>query len=148
MTASRRSSASCRRSSGAIRSAPPAASSTTSPDLGFALETQTRPVYSQAFFNQDFSPLESPGDSVVVHELAHQWAGDDVALAAWRHIWLNEGFATYMEWLWSEREGRDSAQELFDVFAAIAASSSFWQVEIGDPGPDDLFTSRSTTAAR
>ena len=55
------------------------------------------------------------GDSVVVHELAHQWFGDSLALAGWQHIWLNEGFATYAEWLWRERKGLGTAQEIFDV---------------------------------
>ena len=80
------------------------------------------------------------GDSVVVHELAHQWTGDSVALAAWQHIWLNEGFATYTEWLWSEREGLGTAQEIFDNFATfIPADDPFWTLTIGDPGPDELF---------
>ena len=69
--------------------------------IGFALENQTRPIYSKFFFGDQIS-----GDSVVVHELAHQWFGDNLALERWQHIWLNEGFATYAEWLWSEREGR------------------------------------------
>ena len=68
--------------------------------IGFALENQTRPIYAKGFFSD---PLQA--DSVVVHELAHQWYGDSLAVAAWQHIWLNEGFATYAEWLWSEREG-------------------------------------------
>ena len=68
--------------------------------LGFALETQTRPVYATGFFDTPES-----GDDVVVHELAHQWAGDHLTVARWRDIWLNEGFATYTEWLWSEWEG-------------------------------------------
>ena len=72
--------------------------------LGFALENQTRPVYAPDFFDSPES-----GDSVVVHELAHQWTGDSLAVAAWQHIWLNEGFATYAEWLWSEREGLGTA---------------------------------------
>jgi aminopeptidase N len=102
--------------------------------LEFSLENQTRPVYAR----QEF---EGPGpvDSVVVHELAHQWVGNDLALAAWPHIWLNEGFATYTEWLWSEREGRGTAQEVFDVLASIPAEAPFWSVTIGDPGPDLLF---------
>ena len=81
-----------------------------------------------------------PGDAVVVHELAHQWVGDSLAVAGWQEIWLNEGFATYAEWLWSEAEGLGTAQEVFDAFAAgIAADDPFWSVTIGDPGPDLLF---------
>ena len=49
-------------------------------DLFFALETQTRPVYSKLFW-QDGQGNPVNGDSVVVHELAHQWFGDKVALA-------------------------------------------------------------------
>lgn len=103
-------------------------------DLGFALENQTRPIYSKFFFTD---PLL--GDSVIVHELAHQWYGDSLALARWQHIWLNEGFATYAEWLWSERESLGTAQEIFDDFYSIPADDPFWSLTIGDPGPDSLF---------
>lgn len=104
------------------------------PGLGFALENQTRPIYSKDFFYaQPFA------DGVVVHELAHQWYGDSVRVADWREIWLNEGFASYAEWLWSEAEGLDTAQELFDARAAIPASDPFWSVVIGDPGAAALF---------
>ena len=104
-------------------------------NLLFALETQTRPVYSKFFFTSPPS-----GDSVVVHELAHQWFGDSVALAEWKHIWLNEGFATYAEWMWSEEEGLGTAQELFDaLYNGIPATDPFWSVVIGDPGPELLF---------
>src|SRR5439155_9641344 len=102
--------------------------------LGFALENQTRPTYSPLFFSDPGS-----GDSVVVHELAHQWFGDDLAVARWQHIWLNEGFATYAEWLWSEHEGFETPQELFDIYCGIPAGDPFWLVLVGDPGPDHLF---------
>jgi hypothetical protein len=42
-----------------------------------------------------------------VHELGHQWWGDWVTMDDWRHIWLNEGFATHTEWLWAEHLGPD-----------------------------------------
>jgi hypothetical protein len=103
-------------------------------DLGFALENQTRPIYAKGFFGDPVS-----GDSVVVHELAHQWYGDSLAVERWQHIWLNEGFATYTEWLWSEREGLGTAQENFDFVAGIPAENTFWDVVVGDPGPDLLF---------
>jgi aminopeptidase N len=108
-------------------------------DLFFALETQTRPVYSK-FFWLDSQGNPANGDFVVVHELAHQWFGDDVALARWQDIWLNEGFATYAEWLWEEHEGRGTPQEIFQAtYDAIPANDPFWAVEIGDPGVDLLF---------
>ena len=105
--------------------------------LGFALENQTRVVYDRGWFENRTDPLG--GESTVVHELAHQWAGDDLALAGWQHIWLNEGFATYSEWLWSEHEGRDPAQAFFDDLASIPADDSFWALAIGDPGADRIF---------
>jgi aminopeptidase N len=105
---------------------------TDSPKLGFALETQTRPIYPPSYF-----PGAVP---VIVHELAHQWFGDLVAVERWQHIWLNEGFATYAEWLWSEDRGDVTArQRLRDTFDGIPEEHPFWRVVVGDPGPDDLF---------
>lgn len=53
------------------------------------------------------------GETVLLHELAHQWFGDAVTLSTWRDMWLNEGFATYIEALYaSERLSEDFAATL------------------------------------
>jgi aminopeptidase N len=104
--------------------------------IRFALENQTRPIYSWAFFQ----PGED-GTWVIVHELAHQWYGDSVSVNEWREIWLNEGFATYAEWLWSEERGQQSAQRAFDSYYAEAGNSELWTVPPGDPGVRKLFHS-------
>lgn len=49
-------------------------------------------------------------ESLVAHELAHQWFGDLLVINHWSHAWVKEGMATYSEVLWTEREyGADEA---------------------------------------
>ncbi|HEX6869512.1 MAG TPA: M1 family metallopeptidase [Micromonosporaceae bacterium] len=99
----------------------------------FALENQTLPVYGSLFFAGG-----KDGTWVIVHELAHQWYGNSVSVRDWRQIWLNEGFATYAEWLWSERHGGQTAQQTFDDYYR-QSSLPMWQVPPGNPGKPDLF---------
>ncbi|KQX63893.1 M1 family metallopeptidase [Streptomyces sp. Root1310] len=93
------------------------------PDVGYALETQSRPVYDRA-----------PDLSTLVHESAHQWFGDSVSLTSWKDIWLNEGFATYAEWLYAEQHGGSTAQKTFDALYARPATDGLWAFPPGDPG--------------
>lgn len=89
------------------------------PDVGYALETQTKP----------FLP-EGTDESTFVHELAHQWFGNSVTPRTWQDMWLNEGFATYAEWLWAEDFHRKPAAK---SFAEAFEDEDNWAFPPADP---------------
>ncbi|ROQ67205.1 peptidase M1-like protein [Streptomyces sp. 840.1] len=88
-------------------------------DAGYALETQNRPFFPGP-----------PSVGLLVHEMAHQWFGDSVTPASWRDMWLNEGLATYAEWLWEEEKEDTPAQESFDE---AYADDDNWAFPPADP---------------
>lgn len=77
---------------------------------GFELETQTLSLFESALFAGSGGYPEWYVESVMVHELAHQWFGDSVSPRTWSDLWLNEGHATWYEALYADGLGKYSLE--------------------------------------
>ncbi|MGO2684993.1 MAG: M1 family metallopeptidase [Microbacterium sp.] len=102
-------------------------------ELEIPLEAQ-----AMAIFGANHIDGEHGLERLVAHELAHQWFGNSVGLHRWQDIWLNEGFACYAEWIWSEASGGPSAHA-----KALAHHRRLAGLDLGtvlaDPGPAEMF---------
>lgn len=96
--------------------------------LGGALETQTRTIFGRS----------ATVDMVIAHELAHQWFGDSVSPATWRDLWLNEGFATYFQHLWTEHTKGEAVFEA-TMRGSHAGARNNKMPPPGEPQLNDLF---------
>lgn len=91
-------------------------------DIGFALETQTLSLFDIGWFDAP----QGVWDPTMVHELAHQWFGDDVALYEWSDLWLSEGHTSWYEFLYAEERGQ------------LEEDTTFWPDEQGYPTLEEL----------
>ncbi|HET7643617.1 MAG TPA: M1 family metallopeptidase, partial [Nitrososphaeraceae archaeon] len=73
-------------------------------DYGGMENASCTTLEGEVFHDKNALPNYTFDDVVVIHELAHQWFGDLVTCKDWSHLWLNEGFATYFESLYLDKE--------------------------------------------
>ncbi|MEU4444955.1 M1 family metallopeptidase [Actinosynnema sp. NPDC050801] len=98
-------------------------------NIGFSLETQTRPVYA------GWADLDT-----VVHENAHQWFGDSVSLENWADICLNECFASYAQWLWAEaKDDADLDARYLAEVERVGDRETYWGRKLYDMGRGNEF---------
>ncbi|MFJ5262194.1 M1 family metallopeptidase [Streptomyces sp. NPDC088387] len=96
---------------------------------GFELETQTLSLFERELFTEPAYP-EWYVDSIMVHELAHQWFGNSVTPRVWSDLWLNEGHATWYEALYAEEKaGRGMEARMRAAYSA----SDRWRAAGGPP---------------
>ncbi|WP_158848217.1 M1 family metallopeptidase [Saccharothrix deserti] len=98
-------------------------------NIGFSLETQTRPIYA------GWADLDT-----VVHENAHQWFGDSVTVENWADICLNECFASYAQWLWDEAQGNVDLDSLYHAeIERTGDRDTYWGRKLYDMGRGNEF---------
>lgn len=83
--------------------------------------------------------LGDPG--LLAHELAHQWFGDWVSPKQWGDVWLNEGWATYAEWLWFQEHDAESAARTLATWrrSTIRLAMRSHPHTLARPDPEALF---------
>ncbi|NGO09648.1 M1 family metallopeptidase [Streptomyces sp. HC44] len=96
---------------------------------GFELETQTLSLFERELFTRPDFPKWYV-ESIMVHELAHQWFGNSVTPRSWSDLWLNEGHATWYEALYAEETaGKPLKTRMREAYQA----SDAWRAAGGPP---------------
>jgi len=108
----------------------------TADELEIPLEAQ-----GCSIFGVNHLEAASGDERLIPHELAHQWFGNSLTVASWQHIWLNEGFACYAEWLWSPHAGGASTDSLARTWHARLARQP-QDLVLSAPAPGELFDDR------
>ncbi len=96
--------------------------------MGGGMEHQTMTtLYNFSFF-------------LVAHELAHQWFGDHVTCGNWQDIWINEGFASYMEYVAAqELLGQESADSWMNTAMSVAIRETSGSVYVPEDRVEDTY---------
>ena len=113
-----------------------------------AMENTTAVIHGEFMNQTDRELLDNNYEDVISHELFHHWFGDYITCESWSNITLNEGFATYGEYLWKEyKYGRDAADhiahESMQGYISSATKSAKHLIRYKYKEPEDVFDAHS-----
>lgn len=113
-----------------------------------AMENTTCTIFFDTMNEDDRQLLDEDHEDIIAHELFHHWFGDLVTCESYGNLTLNEGFASYSEYLWIEHKyGKDAADyHLEEDLAAYLGEASYKQAPIiryNYKNADDLFDAHS-----
>ena len=115
-------------------------------NFGGGMENTSATTMGDGILRDERSLLDGNSESIVSHELAHQWWGDMVTCRDWSHTWLNEGFASYAEALWDEH-ARGADEYALNMYqkagGAIAGGKTRPIMDRRYLSPDSMFDGRS-----
>jgi len=90
--------------------------------------------------HQTMTTLANFGFTLVAHELAHQWFGDYITCGNWQDIWINEGFASYMEYVALENlVGKTAASEWMGQAMSVAMSDKDGSIFVPEEDAEDPY---------
>ncbi|MEP1781013.1 M1 family metallopeptidase [Reichenbachiella sp.] len=113
-----------------------------------AMENTSASLFYEALNVTDRYLIDENWDDIIAHELMHQWFGDLVTCESWSNLTLNEGFASYSEYLWNQyKYGQDKADYVFlieqEAYFSEAAEEQKNLIRYFYKDKDDMFDAHS-----